>query len=576
MMEEIPEIVILYGTQGGTAKYASNELTYKLKMNKYSVKEEDLSTFDVMTLPNLNYVIFVVSTHGYGTPPSSCETFFNFIMRRDLPSILNDVNFTIFGLGDSSYEKFNYCAKILCARLKMLGANLFHPIGLGDDNHDFCFEGSLEPWSNELISNLNNNHFAFHSKIDNLPYDNPYSVQIEQDMTEQVDNLFNKKLKNKIINTQQLTEPSAVKQVVKVDIESKECINYSSGDIVLINPININKEDIKYLLSYFNLHEENFVSVYKEKKILLKVKAYDLFRKYIDINSIVKRRFCRIAKEYCDIPHQKEKLTLYSTVEGRGEFYFYADKERRTYIEMLKDFNGIKLPLNIFINEVGFITPREFSISSYQKDKTNHFEITLGIIDYFTEYKRRKIGLFSQMVLNILKDNSSEREIMIEIRKGKMKQVSIEKDELIIATGTGITPIRSYLIERNMTKTKGKIILIYGCRDKDKDYLYKEEFEQRTQFYSNLNIELYNAFSREGNNKYYVQNVIIDKSNVIIPFVMSDNCERITLVGNAKFLPRAIKMAFTKGITKEKGLSEEEAEKLFKNTIENKMYIESW
>ena len=62
MMDEIPEIVILYGTQGGTAKYASSELTYKLKMNKYIIKEEDLSTFDVMTLPNLNYVIFVVST----------------------------------------------------------------------------------------------------------------------------------------------------------------------------------------------------------------------------------------------------------------------------------------------------------------------------------------------------------------------------------------------------------------------------------------------------------------------------------------------------------------------------------
>ena len=57
---------------------------------------------------------------------------------------------------------------------------------------------------------------------------------------------------------------------------------------------------------------------------------------------------------------------------------------------------------------------------------------------------------------------------------------------------------------------------------------------------------------------------------------MNENCERITLVGNAKFLPRAIKIAFAKGITKEKGISEEEADKLFKSTIENKMYIESW
>ena len=158
-MNEISEIVILYGTQTGTSKYVGEELSTLLQSNKYTISLRDLSAFNPIELPNINFVIFVISTHGYGNSPSSCSSFFNFIMQSDLPSILSDVNFTIFGLGDSSYEKFNYCAKVLCARLKMLGANLFHPIGLGDDNHDFGFEGAFEPWTKELIDNLNKNYF---------------------------------------------------------------------------------------------------------------------------------------------------------------------------------------------------------------------------------------------------------------------------------------------------------------------------------------------------------------------------------------------------------------------------------
>lgn len=39
--------------------------------------------------------------------------------------------FSVFGLGDSSYEKFNAVARRLNTRLKQLGAVELNPIGLG-------------------------------------------------------------------------------------------------------------------------------------------------------------------------------------------------------------------------------------------------------------------------------------------------------------------------------------------------------------------------------------------------------------------------------------------------------------
>lgn len=590
-MNEIPEIVILYGTETGTAKYASEELSILLKSNKYIISLKNLKTFNPIELPNINFVIFVISTHGYGNPPSSCFSFFNFIMRSDLPSILSDVNFTIFGLGDSSYEKFNYCAKVLCARLKMLGANLFHPIGLGDDNHDFGFEGAFEPWTKELIDNLNKNYFPFHSYIGEILYQYDISIELDKDEnTLFVNNSSHGPQRGKIIKVEQLTKSlPGIRQVVKVDIETNDEITYSPGDIALIYPINSIKDDIDYLLSYFSLKSDQNIIIKNKENIIASTTCFDLFEKCIDFNSIVKRRFCRIAKHYCDNEMQKEKLNLYSLSEGKGEFYYYAVKEKRTYIEFLKDFSGIKIPLEVFINEVGFILPREFSISSsyFHENNKHKFEVTVGIIDYYTEFRRRKFGLFSQQLLNLLNNkNFKKNNVTFTIKKGMINDVDVNENMLLIATGTGIAPLRSLLIEKNekikkigTNAQKGKIILIYGCRDKDADYLYKNEFENKNTFYNNLDLTIYPAFSRSNgtNNKYYVQNIIIDYSKKIIPFILDDNCKSIILVGNSKFLPKAIQMSIIKGICNEKGFTnEEEGIKLYDQTIKNKMHVESW
>lgn len=56
-----------------------------------------------------------------------------FLLRSDLkPGDLSNVNFSLFGLGDSSYAKFNVMATKLANRLTYLGAKIFHPYALGD------------------------------------------------------------------------------------------------------------------------------------------------------------------------------------------------------------------------------------------------------------------------------------------------------------------------------------------------------------------------------------------------------------------------------------------------------------
>ena len=71
-----------------------------------------LDEYDVTKLPHERCVVFVASTTGEGTVPDNMRSFWRFLLRKDLPpGSLSAMRHACFGLGDSSYPKFNFAAK---------------------------------------------------------------------------------------------------------------------------------------------------------------------------------------------------------------------------------------------------------------------------------------------------------------------------------------------------------------------------------------------------------------------------------------------------------------------------------
>lgn len=91
-----------------------------------------------------------------------------------------------------------------------------------------------------------------------------------------------------------------------------------------------------------------------------------------------------------------------------------------------------------------------------------------------------------------LASNNFDEFIPFYIKKGNFPKITLDKNVLIIATGTGIAPIRSFLWDRfyqfkNLDENlpMGKTVFFYGCRKKEKDYFYGEEnemFERESEF----------------------------------------------------------------------------------------------
>lgn len=74
------------------------------------------------------------------------------LLRSSLPpDILEDVHFSIFGLGDTSYDRFCYAGKMLLRRMEALGAHKVAEEGWGDERAPDGTEQAFRPWLRNVV-----------------------------------------------------------------------------------------------------------------------------------------------------------------------------------------------------------------------------------------------------------------------------------------------------------------------------------------------------------------------------------------------------------------------------------------
>lgn len=151
----VRKLTILYGSQTGTAQDLAEYIWRESKRYHFSGTVMPMDKYEIQQLPQEQIVVFVCSTTGQGEEPDNMKIFWKFLLRKSLPSnSLSSMYCAVLGLGDSSYEQFNFSAKRLNKRLQQLGANILIPIGLCDDQHDLGPSGVYVKWLNDLWKEL--------------------------------------------------------------------------------------------------------------------------------------------------------------------------------------------------------------------------------------------------------------------------------------------------------------------------------------------------------------------------------------------------------------------------------------
>ncbi|KAI1505382.1 riboflavin synthase domain-like protein [Biscogniauxia marginata] len=181
------QILILYGSETGNGQDAAGDLGRLTERLRFRTLVCEMNDVELSTLLRYPFVVFVISTTGQGEIPRNARTFWKSLLRKRLPpSCLRSVKFTTFGLGDSSYSKFNWAARKLHKRLEQLGAVEFFPRGEADERHEDGIDGAFLPWSVSLRTHLQAD-FPLPEGLSPIPPDVPLPPMYTIELLPQMD-----------------------------------------------------------------------------------------------------------------------------------------------------------------------------------------------------------------------------------------------------------------------------------------------------------------------------------------------------------------------------------------------------
>eukprot|EP00347_Sterkiella_histriomuscorum_P012855 403366965 len=578
------DFLILYATQTNTAKYAAEELGREAMRRQLKPKIQSFGDYNIFNMPTEKLVVFIVATTGDGDPCTMMINSWRFLLRADLPSnSLQKLNFTVFGLGDSSYEKFNAMAKKLTQRLLDLGAHLFHPVGLGDYQHDFNYEGEYDPWLNSLWQSMNKvlvgkfvqSDISESQEQNKILLPSIYKVEITDQVKEDEishtlseipppNGAVNKEVYlSKVLINERITAEDHFQNTRHIVLQISEFMTYEPGDIVMIQP-QTNADVVKDFISRYNLKPQQILKITVDKDQLGQVSqssiikfpdegisVQELLSQWLCLMEPPSRYFCEVISHFVEDQQRSQKLRELAskTSDGKSEYYRYCVREKRTIPEVLLDFKITdQLPLSYLIQLAGRQKPREFSISSSIKSHPNEIHLTMAVTDYVTPFKRVKHGVCSNWLASQEIQDKSEI-IPIWLAKGTMKlppkrEGSNPYPIIMVGPGTGVAAFRSFIQHFQDDQTQ-QLILVFGSRTIDKDNYYKDEWKR----YANLKV-LYAHSRNEDSGKYYVQHKIRDEGEYLSKLIIEEGAF-IYVSGRAKNMPKSVEKAFVDIIQKQ-------------------------
>jgi sulfite reductase alpha subunit-like flavoprotein len=150
-------ICIFYGSEKGYSKDIAKHLSFRcseeLQRKQIIIHCKSLNSFtnEINDFEKkLKIVIIICSTTGNGEPPHNADKFLRFLLRNNNSvDIFNNVNYTVFGLGNSNYDQFCYMGKTIDKRIRELGGIPFQSLSCHDEEIDD--DDNVDEWLENII-----------------------------------------------------------------------------------------------------------------------------------------------------------------------------------------------------------------------------------------------------------------------------------------------------------------------------------------------------------------------------------------------------------------------------------------
>lgn len=551
-------------------------------------------------------VIIVISTTGQGEFPQNARAFWKVLLSRQLrPGVLRRVNFTTFGLGDSSYPRYNVAHRMLHSRMLQLGAQAFCLRGEGNEQHPEGHTGEFRAWIGDLKESLTK-HFplsqgqeiigedvflepkwilrsASTDAIDTNSWagDLPLPESPPNAESPPADDLLPIKdaVTADLTANTRLTPIDHHQDVRLLDLSIPEDLPYGPGAVAVIYPKNFPK-DVNEFIDTQNWNDMADIplivvptkeganreryppsplrDINSDKRTFT---LRELLTNYLDILSIPRRTFfaglAYFAKEGNeDEQYQKVRILELANPELIDELWDYTTRPKRTILEIMPDFPSIKIPWQYALTILPRMRGRQFSIASggvlkHNENGGTRVQLLVAIANPpnpIIKYRKR-YGVCTRYIATL----EGGQQLSITIQPGYL---NVTKEEahvpvLMIGPGTGVAPMRSMIYER-LEWAKDMSLDPKASNNPTEGVLFfgcRSEhadhfFCDEWQGLAERGLTVFTGFSRDKDKpKTYVQDLIRAQSHVVRDLLLKRN-GKIYVCGASGNMPKGVREAF--------------------------------
>lgn len=580
------QCVVFYGSQTGTAERLAFQFS-KAAKTRYGLDclVADLDDYDcdgILSLPANKAAIFLLATYGEGEATDNAVAFnrhINSLLERK-PEASSTLHFAGFGLGNSSYQFYNEMIKRLEKAFLKHAANRLGTTGFGDDS-----KGTLEEdfllWKDAVLPLL-----ASRFELKERPCKYQPSFAFTQRNLRHNFNTFlgepnKKQLRHNSRGPYTLANPYAAPLTVarklcagssriflhlEMDL-SASTLTYEAGDHLAVRAMNSNREVDRFLsiLGLIDARDCEIDILSLDPTIKVPIPSpttYDsIARYYLDICAPVTRQFLDCVSSFT--PYNSPWSRLKALTSSTTMFQERVTARKLNIAQVLEacgdSSSWSNIPFSALLENIPVIKPRYYSISSSPLVSKKVVSITTVVE---SELLQGNTEEFKGLATNYLLALSSPSQIsthqisgprqrfasptcLVSIRRSKFKLTRDPSIPIImIGPGTGVAPLRGF-IESRVQQFKqghevGRMMLFYGCRRKDEDYLYEDEWQKHIGIVGPKIFSVHAAFSRESKKpKTYVQHLFREHSNELKRLILDLNAH-VFVCGNAHRMARDV------------------------------------
>ncbi|KAH7098687.1 fatty acid hydroxylase [Auriculariales sp. MPI-PUGE-AT-0066] len=543
-----------YGSNSGSCEMFAQRLANAAGSQGFKA---EITTLDSVTgkLPTDGPVIIVTASFE-GEPPDNAVHFVRYLRELSDPKSLDGVRYSVFGCGHKDWvNTYQKVPKFVDAALAKLGADRLLRRGETDAGGENFFE-DFDIWEAELWPKL---VAEYNVSVDAETAQAGLNIVLSS-ATARASQLRQSDAQlGSVVDNRLLTQSGAIEKR-HIEIKLPEGVSYRAGDYLAILPTNP-KESVERVMKRFDLLPDQQLTISSTSASTLpldrSVSVFDLFSGYVELGQPATRRDIETLHKLA--PDDGPTATALEAM--LADYSAAVMIKRISIVSILTSYADINLPLHKFLEMLPAMRIRQYSISSSPLWNPNHVTLTLAVLRAASLANPDE--LFQGVGSTYLEGLTPGARVQVAVRASSAAfhlPADPSTQVVMFACGSGMAPMRGFIQERAAQKAAGrqvgKMLLFFGCRNPELDYLYRDA--ELGQWVQQDVVDVRTAFSRASEKsegcKYVQDRIWHDRADVIQAF---NSGARFYTCGSTK-AASGIKAAIMKMLEEQGGKSSAE------------------